>query len=212
MPPAPAALELADFVHRSAATLRGVVAACGHRMRLFGPLVAGICNLLNQRMSHISALMTQYAEGTLPPPPRPRTPGTPLRPSPRPQTTPRIRPGPAPYPLPYRRGWLLKTIQETAQLGGHLQILLGKPEMAAFLAACPQARRPLRTLWWAIDYAPLPDILRAKPRLAPPPPLAPEPLPEPRASAPPPPQPPPTPPAPVAQEASFIPYILFFGR
>ena len=98
MPPAPAALELAEFVQRSAATLRGVVAACGHRMRLFGPLVAGICNLLNQRMSHISALMTQYAEGTLPPPRRPQTPGTPLRPSPGPQTTPASAPAPPDTP------------------------------------------------------------------------------------------------------------------
>ena len=194
---------LAEFVTRGLTTAREIVAACGHRLRLPGPLVAAIWSLLGHRMRHIATLMTRYAEGTLP---APRRPGATIR-QPRSTTRPDGIPAPAPRLIKFRRGWMMHHIQETAFVGSALEFLLREPGLTEFLAACPQAKRPLRSLWWAINYTPLPDILRAKPKhTAPPPPPAPNPAREPApaaASA------PPSPPAPVAQEASFIPHVLF---
>ena len=192
---------LAEFVTRGLTTAREIVAACGHRLRLPGPLVVAIWSLLGHRMRRIAILMTRYAEGTLP---APRRPGTTPR---QPQSKTRL--APAPRLIKYRRGWMMRHIQETAFVGSALEFLLLEPGLTEFLAACPQAKRPLRSLWWAINYTPLPDILRAKPKhTAPPPPPALNPAPAPAAASAPP-QPPPTPPAPVAQEASFIPHVLF---
>ena len=193
---------LAEFITRGLTTAREIVAACGHRLRLPGPLVVAIWSLLGHRMRQISILMTRYAEGTLP---APRRPGATLR---QPRSTPHRHgiPAPAPRLIKYRRGWMMRHIQETAFVGSALEFLMREPGMTEFLAACPQAKRPLRSLWWAINYTPLPDILRAKPRAAPPPEPATEPTPA--VSVAPPSQPPP-PPAPIHQEASFIPHVLF---
>ncbi len=53
----------------------------------------------------------------------------------------------APFPrLPYKFAWLVRLVPEAASYGSQLRHLLSEPEMAALLAASPQARRLLSPL------------------------------------------------------------------
>ncbi len=115
--------------------------------RLAGPLIILICRRLRRLARRFSALAARHAAGRLRParrrPVRPRRPGTP-----RPQ-----RPA-APSPLPRGRAWLIRLVPEAAAGASQLQYLLAEPEMAAFLAAAPQAGRILRPLCHMLGLRP----------------------------------------------------------
>ena len=60
--------------------------------------------------------------------------------------------------------WPLVHVQEAAAYGSQLQHLVSGEDCAAFLAACPQARRILRPLLHMLGSRPVPETLRMKPR------------------------------------------------
>jgi hypothetical protein len=75
--------------------------------------------------------------------------------------------------LPKTFGWLLPLVPDAAAFGAQLQALLGDPEMAALIAAAPEAmRRPLRSLCRMLAVLPPPILARPKP----PAPASPSPL------------------------------------
>ncbi len=71
--------------------------------------------------------------------------------------------GPPPPNLPKSRGWLVRLMPEAAASASQLQHLLADPEMAALLAAAPQAGRLLRPLCRMLGVG-LPPALRLPPR------------------------------------------------
>jgi len=96
--------------------------------------------------------------------------------------TPAHRAPPAPFPrLPYKFAWLVRLVPEAACYGGQLRHLLSEPEMAALLAASPQARRLLRPLCRMLAV----DPPHAAPQAKPPPPDRPDPSASDTAPAPP---------------------------
>ncbi len=66
-----------------------------------------------------------------------------------------------PSGLPTGCGWLGDMMWEARSYGAILQQLLaGDPEMAALIAACPQAGRIVRSILWMTSRTPVPAILR----------------------------------------------------
>ena len=108
-------------------------------------------------ITRLLALFARWQAGTLPKPkynhPRPR---------PRPPATPRTR-RPSPC-LPRSRAWAGARVFELRGYASQLSFLLADPDIAPFLAACPQAGRLLRPLCHAIG-ADLPPQLVLPPRL-----------------------------------------------
>ena len=90
-------------------------------------------------------------------PSRPRTPRQPAARPPRPKP---------PLRLPRGKSWLIRQVQETAFGYYRLQHLLARPEMAAWIAATPQAGRILRPLCRALGVPPSPGITRPPPHQA----------------------------------------------
>ncbi len=138
-------------------------------------LIAGpLWNYLSHTLRRFAALHARFAAGRLPPAGARRAP----RPAPR-ATAPLDHPAPdtnnpapetaapetaapetaAPAPPPaIPRGPVFLEYG----MGGsasHLRELLDEPEMRAFLAASPQARRILRPLWRRLSADPLPEAL-----------------------------------------------------
>jgi len=76
-----------------------------------------------------------------------------------------IRQAPAaPFPrLPHKFAWLVRLVPEAASSGSQLRHLLAEPEMAALVAASPQARRLLRPLCRMLAVEPLQAARQAKP-------------------------------------------------
>lgn len=71
----------------------------------------------------------------------------------------------APRLLPVGYAWLIMTCQETACFGQFVyNLVLNDPEMAALLAASPEAGRIVRSIMWMTAIRPLPAILRAPQR------------------------------------------------
>jgi len=64
--------------------------------------------------------------------------------------------------LPHKFAWLVRLVPEAACYGSQLRHLLSEPEMAALLAASPQARRLLRPLCRMLAVAPPHAVPRAK--------------------------------------------------
>ncbi len=139
-------------------------------------LVAGpLWNYLSHTLRRFAALHARFAAGRLPPAGARRAP----RPAPRAvaDRAPPDHPAPdtnnpapetaAPAPAPaIPRGPVFLEYG----MGGsasHLREMLDEPEMRAFLAASPQARRILRPLWRRLSADPLPEALRPpRPRRA----------------------------------------------
>ena len=112
------------------------------------------------RLSHASVrferLFTRWREGTLPAP-RPSRAGQPTT---RAQKKPGVPAGPV---VPGGRAWLVVMVRETAGFASQLQhLLLTNPDIADFLAACPQAGRILRPLCHMLGI-PRPPALPAPP-------------------------------------------------
>jgi len=103
--------------------------------------------------------------------------------------TPIRRAPPAPFPrLPHKFAWLVRLVPQAANSGSQLRHLLSEPEMAALLAASPQARRLLRPLCRMLAVAPEDAFPPAKPppdRPDPPDPSASDAAPAPARSPPP---------------------------
>ena len=128
------------------------------------PLITLIWFYLHRPVRRLERLIARWQQGRLAPP-RAR-----IRPvaAALPPRAPRLR-------LPTRHAWLIRLFQRTAQFNPHLEILANRPEMAALLAAAPQAGRILRPLFRMLGIRPLPANLRLPPRPRPPRPVKPKP-------------------------------------
>ncbi len=126
------------------------------RDRTAGPLIILIFNHLRRLGRQFAGLATRVQTGTLPAPRRRST----VR---------RAGLTRAPGPLPTGFAWLGNLMPETRVYGCRLQqLVLNDPEMAALIAACPQAARIVRSILWMTTQRPVPAILVvSRPRLAP---------------------------------------------
>ena len=132
--------------------LRRAVAARIAGRRLAGPLIILICTRLGRLAGRFARLAARVAAGTA----APRRPASPRRPT--------ARPRPASQRLPRRFAWLLPLVPgEAAAYGSQLQHLLSDPEMAALIAAAPQAGRILRPLCRMLGVRPPPALLPPPP-------------------------------------------------
>ena len=112
---------------------------------------------LRRMATRFAILAARASAGTLP---RRRIRG------PRPQNPARLPP--QRQRLPQGVFWLIRLLPEAAQFAGQVQHLLSDPEMAALLAAAPQAGRILRPLCRMLALPPGPAALRpAVPRPVP---------------------------------------------
>ncbi len=151
--------------------------------RLAGPLIILIWSRLRRLGTRFAALDARVQAGTLR-----ATAAARRRAAPR-----AARPRPPPV-LPRRFAWLIRLVPESAAGASQLQYLLAGPEMAALVAAAPQAGRILRPLCHMLGLRP-PAILALPPpdrRAAPACPAGADPA----RPIPPPPEPPPRPKAP----------------
>lgn len=121
------------------------------RDREAGPLIILIHNHLRRLGARFAAIAARAQAGTLPAP-RCHT-------ARRKATRPAVRL--SPRLLPYGYAWLIKVFQETACGGQYLyHLVLNDPEMAALLAASPQAGRIVRSIFWMTAIRPVPEIVR----------------------------------------------------
>ena len=149
---------------RFASIMKGLgeaVAARGGRGGLAGPLVILIWSRLSRMAVRFARLAARIRAGTA----APRRRATPRPAGDRPRK---------PYPrLPRRFAWLPPLVPGAGAYGSQLQHLLADPEMAALLAAAPQAGRILRPLCRMLGVRP-PHGLRAPPPSPPAAPTRPE--------------------------------------
>jgi hypothetical protein len=132
--------------------------------RMWGLLAMPLGQLIIHRLillrQHVRRLAESIAAGTYKPRQSSATPR-------RKTANPRPR---SPSPLPTKSGWLLTLVaHETAYRvhvrahRNHLEQLLQDPEMAALMAAAPDAmRRPLRSLCWMLGIKPPPILARPR--------------------------------------------------
>lgn len=121
------------------------------RDRSAGPLIILIFDHLRRLARRFAALAARAQIGTLPAIRRRRA-----RSATRPAASSRAR-----SPLPSGFAWLGKLMPETQAYGMQLQqLVLNDPEVAALIAACPQAGRILRSILWMTAIRPVPAILR----------------------------------------------------
>ncbi|WP_154653523.1 hypothetical protein [Acidiphilium multivorum] len=132
------------------------IAGEGAKRRIAGPLIILIWQRLRRLAARFARLVTT--------PPRARA--TPPRAR---ITRPAGRPG-APHTLPRAFGWLARLIPGTASVAAPFRALLDTPDMAALIAATPEAGRILRPLCHTLGIRPPAPLRRPRqPRLAPPP-------------------------------------------
>lgn len=154
------------------AVLRGAVAFQAAREVPFvrtgaAPARTLFFNLIHARIGRaadrLARLWVRFQAGTLPKP-RPSRAGKPRRYTPYPR-------------LPGGHGWLLRAARPDADIseangslrlsaagvGAQLRTLLAHPDIAAFLAAAPQAARILRPICTALAVTPLPPVLAPRP-------------------------------------------------
>lgn len=137
------------------------------RDRTAGPLIILIFNHLRRLGRQFAALAARAEAGTLP---APRRCVVKRRAVVRRAGVPR-----APNLLPRGFAWLGTRMPDTRVYGYQLEHLVTTdPEMAALLAACPQAARIVRSIFWMTCIRPVPACVRAsrtKPALAAPRPV-----------------------------------------
>lgn len=158
-PVLPPALSLSE---RLALTIDGLcraLAARGAKEHAVIPLIVLAWTRLRRLLARLEALSAKLQQGPLARAVRRRRAlAEPAR------RAPAVR---KPDLLPRGFGWLIRLAQETAVYGGHVQHLLDDPEMAALLAASPQAGRILRPLCRMLAIKPPPALrLPRRQRLA----------------------------------------------
>lgn len=160
-PPAPAdrLAGIIDLLCRS-------VAAQSAGGRLAGPLIILIWSRLRRIAGRFAGLAARFRAGKLVR--RAATGRRPARPG-RPQGK---------RPLPQGSAWLVRLVPQAAAGASQLRYLLAEPEMAALIAAAPQARRLLRPLcrMLGVRLPPGPPAPGSAPPAAPDPPAAAEPI------------------------------------
>ncbi len=120
------------------------VAARARAQRLAGPLLILVWSRLHRMALRFAALAARVRTGRLPARLAARRPS---------------RSGPPPRLLPHGFAWLVRLVPEAAASGSQLQHLLEDPELAALLAAAPQAGRILRPLCRMLGVRPPPGPL-----------------------------------------------------
>ncbi len=133
-PPAPA--------ERFGLLIEGLCRAIAARSavsRLAAPLLLLLWPRLRRMAARFARLAARFRAGRLPARPAARRPG---------------RSGPPPQPLPKTSAWLVRLVPAAAAQAAQLQHLLADPELAALLAAAPQAGRVLRPLCRMLGVAP----------------------------------------------------------
>jgi hypothetical protein len=125
------------------AGLRAAIAPLAARDRARTALLVLLWGRLARSAARFERLFARWRAGTLPRP-RPARAGQ------------RTRRQPHPH-LPANPAWLVAMVRETAPMATQLQHLLAHPDMAAFLAAAPQAGRILRPLCHMLAVPPPPQ-------------------------------------------------------
>jgi hypothetical protein len=148
------------------AGLRAAIAPLAARDRARTALLVLLWGRLARSAARFERLFARWRAGTLPRP-RPARAGQ------------RTRRQPHPH-LPANPAWLVAMVRETAPMATQLQHLLAHPDMAAFLAAAPQAGRILRPLCHMLGLPrppqtrpPAPTVGWAQPTTAPAPAVCP---------------------------------------
>jgi hypothetical protein len=153
--------------------LCGALAARGAKDRSAAPLIVLAWARLRRLSVRFALLAAAVRDGRLaaasaarrradPPPalpPRGMPPASPAEAWPAPPRLPAL---PPPHRLPRGFGWLLRLAPEAAAYGGQVEHLLADPEMAALLAAAPQAGRILRPLCRMLAIRPGPALRAAR--------------------------------------------------
>ena len=135
------------------------VAVHAHRNALARPLLVLFYSHLRRMVVRLANLAVRVRNGTLPARRRPCAASS--RPaSPRPARVPR------PPRLPRGFAWVPRLVPEANGYASQLRHLLAEPEMAALLAAAPQAGRILRPLCRMLGIRPLPGPLAPPPAAA----------------------------------------------
>ncbi len=178
-----APLAPADRFALIIAELCRAVAAHGAGRGWAGPFIILIWRRLRRMSTRFTRLAGRIQTG---PRPAPRARIRRARPC-RPDRTPRT---------PRGFAWLIRQVPQTAGGASQLQYLLAEPEMAALIAAAPQAGRILRPLCRMLGIRPPPGL-----RAPPPAPRAAPPRAEPRTAPPATPHEPPDRPPPLAPPA-----------
>jgi hypothetical protein len=144
--------------------LRAAIAAKAAKNRTLTTLLVLVWSRLSRLQTRLERLIAHRRAGTLPTP-RPSRAGQPRKHTPKPN-------------FPTAPAWLVARVGYTAAaFGSQLQHALSDPELAAFLAAAPQANRLFRPLCRMLGIEP-PIKLRRTPRpIRPAPPPRPKPAP-----------------------------------
>ncbi len=132
--------------------LRTALAARAAPDRANTAVLVQVWGYLGRAAARFEALFARWQAGTLPKP-RPTRPARAARP-----VAARTRPR-----MPTRRAWIIGMAPAATNQASGLRLLLRRPEMAAFLAAAPQAGRLLRPLCHLLGLDP-PAPLRPPPR------------------------------------------------
>jgi hypothetical protein len=149
VPPLPFIVIFAQIIRN----ICGKIATKADSVYLRGPLfplMDAAHTRLRLMVNRLTALVARWRAGTLPKP-RPSRAGQPRKP----RDPPKVK-------LPNGQMWLVKLVQETAQIRGQLEHLLTNEELQEFLKAVPQAGRILRPLCKMLGADPTltPAILR----------------------------------------------------
>ena len=144
-PPHPIAQNFTRIIEE----LRLVVAECGGRRRLAGPLTVRLWIRLGKISMLFAALIAHLAQfgadALARKSPQPRAADAPRKPRRDPAERP-MRPSDSPLRLPGRFAWLAVMHIRAVAAGSRLQHLLSDPEALALLAASPRMRKLLRPL------------------------------------------------------------------
>ena len=121
--------------------------------RSAGPVIVLVYNRLTQLHRRFAAIANRFQAGTLPPPRKMA-----------PRTTPRALPvGPRLPRMPRTSGfgWTARLMPGFGGYGGTLDHMVrNDPEMAAVIAASPEAARIVRSVFWMTGWRAVPEVAR----------------------------------------------------
>ncbi len=146
---------LSPLARSFAPAIKAICALIAHHAgldRRLSPIVLIVWGRLNRTLTRLDRLIARWQAGTLRPPrPKPTTPRTPVT-----RTPPATK-------VPTEKAWLLRLIPHAGQHHGHVETIVNNAELAALVAAAPQAGRLLRPLARMFGI-PLPAHLKLPPR------------------------------------------------